>query len=169
MKWKRETKADITEPHTGSILNKEGEKVKYHSRLLACTRCGTEQETKEKQLKCKEGFRAIHCKKCGKQERVHSNMCRCKIIWHHCPLHKTDPLHHNQGKAKKKGNDGKAKEGKKTGAKSSTRNAPLIQDAVPPGAKRQALGNPSLHAQAPRNDLLLRVRVKEAKRKALEA
>ena len=103
VKWKREIKTEETnEIQTGSAETEEGEKVRYCSRVLACTRCGTEQETKEKQLKVKARFRAIDCKKCGKQERVHSNICRCNIIWHHCPLHRVDPPQHNLGRIKKK-------------------------------------------------------------------
>ena len=70
VRWKRETKAnDNSEMQTGEMEGDKGEKVKYLSRLLTCTRCGSEQETKEKQLKIKAGFRAIHCKRCGKQEK----------------------------------------------------------------------------------------------------
>ena len=50
VKWKRETKADEVGSHLGSTYNDEGDDIKYHSRVIACTRCGAEQETKDKQL-----------------------------------------------------------------------------------------------------------------------
>ena len=84
VRWKREIR--IKENHemqTVSMGNDKDGKIQYCSRLLSFTRCGTEQETKEKQMKVEAGFRAINCKKCGTQERVHSNMCRCNVNWHH--------------------------------------------------------------------------------------
>ena len=51
------------------------EEAKYESRMLACTRCGTKQETKDMQLKISVGLRAIHCKNSGKQEqRIEGSM-----------------------------------------------------------------------------------------------
>jgi hypothetical protein len=48
VRWKREIKANSDcQMQTGKIEGIKGEEVKYHSRLLACTRCGSEQETKE--------------------------------------------------------------------------------------------------------------------------
>ena len=108
VRWKRETRIkESNEMHMGDTGNGTEEKAQYCSRLLTCTRCGTEQETRGKQLKVKAGFRAIHGKKCGKQERVHSNKCRCNVIWHHCPIHRIDPPEHNLGKTKKKLGNGK--------------------------------------------------------------
>ena len=46
------------------------EEARYNTRMPACTRCGTRQETKDMQLKISVGFRATHCKNCGEQERV---------------------------------------------------------------------------------------------------
>ena len=54
---------------TGNADERKENEAKYQSRLFACTRCGSKQETKEKQLKVNVGFRAIHCKRCGKQEK----------------------------------------------------------------------------------------------------
>ena len=58
-----------SEMQTGDADEREDDEVKYLSRVLACTRCGSEQEPNEKQLKVNVGFRAIHCKRCGKQEK----------------------------------------------------------------------------------------------------
>ena len=95
---------------------RKDEEVKYLSRLLACTRCGSEQETKEKQLKIDVGFRAIHCKRCGKQERLHSNKCRCDTIWHQCPTRRVDPPFHNLGRSTKR----KIKDEKEIGKETET-------------------------------------------------
>ena len=44
VKWKREIKTEeASELKTGSAETQEGEKVRYSSRLFACTRCGNEQ------------------------------------------------------------------------------------------------------------------------------
>ena len=104
IRWKREMgKDDSTgDAHRKDDAKNEGE-VRYSSRRLACTKCGAEQETKEKQLKIKNGFRAIVCSKCGKQERVHSHKCSCDIIWHHCLLHRNDPQQHLIKRKKGKG------------------------------------------------------------------
>ena len=144
----------------GSTSNDSDEKTHYCSRLLACTRCGTEQETKDKQMRVKAGFRAITCKKCGKQERVHSNMCRYNVIWHHCPIHRIDPPQHNIGKNTKKLGKGKKDLGNKTGNKSSTRAAPLIEEASPQPAKKPALMRPNQPNQGKMLELQMRVREK---------
>ena len=89
------------------------EQANYESRLLACTRCGTTQETKEMQLKVSVGFRAIHCKNCGKQERVHRNRCSCDAVWHQCPMHRVDPPFHKSRKVANRGNDEAEEAGKK--------------------------------------------------------
>ena len=168
VRWKREIKnKDNHEMQTGSASSDSNEKAQYCSRLLACTRCGTEQETKDKQMRFKEGFRAINCKKCGKQERVHSNMCRCNVIWHHCPIHRIDPPQHNLWKIKKKLDNGKKDLGNKMGIKSSTRAAPLIEEASPQPANKSALMRPNLHIQG--RMLEMQMREKEAKRKSMDA
>ena len=103
VRWKRNfSKQDSSRNHIEEEAAMNGGEVRYNSRLLACTKCGTEHETKDKQLKIKEGFRAINCIKCGKQQRVHSHKCKCKVVWHHCPLHKVDPPQHLLKKEKEK-------------------------------------------------------------------
>lgn len=93
VRWKGSLKAnDPSEGETGAEGNKKEQGVKCASRLLACTRCRAEQETKEKQLKVNVGFRATYCKNCGKQERVHSHRCSCDAVWHQCPVHRLDPF-----------------------------------------------------------------------------
>ena len=70
VKWNRVlVTTSNDENHTGHDNRKKEDEVCYLSRLLACTRCGSLQETKEKQLKANVGFRAIHCRSCGKQEK----------------------------------------------------------------------------------------------------
>ena len=92
------------------------EEVDYDCRLLACTRCGATQETKEMQLKVRVGFRAIHCKRCGRQERVHRNRCSCDAVWHQCPTHRVDPPFHKSRNAVGRENVGEEEEaGKKQG------------------------------------------------------
>jgi len=147
--------------------NKDDE-VKYESRLLACTRCGEEQETKDKQLKVKEGFRALHCKKCGKQERVLKNHCRCNVVWHQCPIHRTDPPEHQAKKADKKALQNKelratSKEDKKLKLQSSKRKAPEVHDDNPSVMKLKCRRRASLnwHEHRPKDDLLQRIRLKE--------
>ena len=63
VKWKRSVRTNVgSENETGNVEERKQDEVKYQNRLLACTRCGSKQETKEKQLKVNVGFRAIHCK-----------------------------------------------------------------------------------------------------------
>jgi len=70
VKWDRKFREpEDGESQDGKEQDENHDKVKYPSRLLACTRCGSLQETKGKQLKVDVGFRAIHCKKGKKQEK----------------------------------------------------------------------------------------------------
>ena len=113
VKWDRKFREpEDGESQDGKEQDENHDKVKYSSRLLACTRCGSLQETKGKQLKVDVGFRAIHCKKCKKQERVHSNKCACDLIWHQCLVHRIDPTAHSSKKAKGKGTQASKREGK---------------------------------------------------------
>jgi len=66
----------------------------YKSRLIACTQCGEEQETKTMQLRTTQGFRGIHCRRCGLHERCLHNECSCKEVWHRCAVHGIDPFVH---------------------------------------------------------------------------
>ena len=126
VKWDRKVRElKDNEIQAGKENDGSRDKVKYVSRLLACTRCGSLQETRGKQLKVDVGFRAIHCKKCGKQERVHSNKCACSLIWHQCPVHRVDPTAHSSRKTNGKRETGK-QTGRKVKLKSSTRAAPTI-------------------------------------------
>ncbi len=94
------------------LTKREEDDGKYQSRLLACTRCGSEQETKEKQLKISVGFRAIQCRSCGKQERVHSNKYSCNVIWHQRPVHRVDPTFDNARKTTKRKKEDERQTGK---------------------------------------------------------
>jgi len=89
------------------------EQAKRLTRMLACTRCGMEQETKDKQLKISAGFRAIHCKNCRKQERVFRNKCSCKVIWHQCPHAQNRPTFPQLQERQRKKEKGPRRTGKK--------------------------------------------------------
>ena len=126
MRWKRikskEVQAEL----------KASKKIgpQYKSRLIACTQCGEEQETKTMQLRTTQGFRGIHCRRCGLHERCLHNECSCKEVWHRCAVHGIDPFVHQsrrgvQSLRNKKEDKGKAakEEIKKLGL-SSRRRAP---------------------------------------------
>ena len=146
----------------------------YTSRLISCSRCGQQQETRRMQLRTKEGYRAIHCSACGKQERSSHNVCQCGVIWHQCEVHRMDPKVH----ASRKGIVGsKSKEGEAGGKKlESTRRPPSTKEVaqkrdMPKGriarskfdedryrhTKFQASSNP------PRPDLIQKIRDKVAR------
>ena len=114
------------------------EEVRYKTRMFACTRCSTMQETKGMQLKISAGFRAILCTNCGKQKRVLRNRCSCDAIWHQCPTHRIDPPFHTS----KKGSNRKKGEVRETGnnvrLQSSRRQAPEITDSAAATAKRHS-------------------------------
>lgn len=127
VRWQRKTTTRSSSDRSPEEGDGTAERVRYQTRMIACTRCVEQQETKAKQLKVSAGFRAIHCKRCGRQERVSTNKCSCNIIWHHCILHKIDPPVHlpNKGhKRKAAGREepkrevtGKTEPGKKQGCK----------------------------------------------------
>ena len=101
VRWQRK----LTQKRSSGNRNKESnctsEEAQYHTRMIACTKCGVLQETKTMQLKNSAGFRAIHCKNCGRQERVLRNKCSCNAIWHQCTLHRVDPPFHSSKKGAK--------------------------------------------------------------------
>ena len=84
---------------------KEDERKAYTTRLLACTRCGHQQETRWMQLRTKDGYRAVHCPACHKQERPQRSRCQCGHIWHQCTVHRVDPVVHRSRRAPKKTED----------------------------------------------------------------
>ena len=100
VRWTRKNKT-TTDQGDGRADPTAGnsEEVAYTSRMLACTRCESQQETSWMQLRTSEGFRAVHCRTCGKQERCLRNRCRCGTIWHQCVLHRVDPNEHTSRKA----------------------------------------------------------------------
>lgn len=99
VRWTRKvTKSEQGDEHDRRKNDVQEEKQKYTSRLLACTRCGTQQETRGKQLRTDEGYRAMHCRACGRQERTAHNLCTCGIIWHQCVTHRVDPPVHTSRK-----------------------------------------------------------------------
>ena len=136
VKWtrsfRRAAAAEATEEEEDGSLPKAIQQ--YRSRMLACTRCGEEQETKKMQLRTVDGYRAIHCRGCGKQERVSNNMCQCRVIWHICSIHRIDPQTH----ASRKGIKGSGKRGLDEKQLSSTRKGPTTRCTGPrkPLAKR---------------------------------
>ena len=103
VRWKRVLKkTEESERIEGYGQAIEYEKVAYSTRLLACTRCGAQQESKWMQLRVKEGFRAIRCTQCGPQERTTRNMCQCKVVWRQCVVHRIDPPAHRSKKVAKR-------------------------------------------------------------------
>ena len=54
------------------------------------------------QLRVESGFRAIHCPQCRLQQLCSRNKCQCCKVWHHCPIHRTDPAKHMSRKAPKR-------------------------------------------------------------------
>ena len=102
VRWKRtfaEKKKQEGEESQGE--DQEDECQSYESRMLACTRCGQQQETIWMQLRTILGYRGIHCRVCGKQELCSRNKCQCSIIWHQCKVHRIDPQEHRSRKADK--------------------------------------------------------------------
>ena len=141
--------------------------------MIACTRCEALQETKDKQLKVKAGFRAIHCQRCGKQERVAQNKCSCGTIWHHCTLHRIDPLEHRAKKGIKRKANGTNEDKRKIKQLSSARKAPIVEERAQAShqtAQRTRQKKRSIeNATKPNQDILERVRARCEKRKAEEA
>ena len=113
VRWERKITNKDRNGITAKESNRIDEKATYHTRMLACTKCGTRQETKGMQLKINIGFRAIHCKSCGKQERVLRNKCVCDAIWHQWPIHRIDPLFHSSKKSNKRKKSEAGETGKK--------------------------------------------------------
>ena len=96
VRWKRtyaEKKKQEGEESQGEDQEEEGQS--YESRMLACTRCGQQQETIWMQLRTILGYRGIHCRVCSKQELCSRNKCQCNIIWHQCKVHRIDPKNTN--------------------------------------------------------------------------
>ena len=100
---------------------------------------------------------------------MHSNKCRCNVVWHHCPLHRIDPPHHNLQTARRKSKNGKIAGTKKNESQSSIRTAPLIEDANPQAAKRPTLTKQNQQLRGPMLEMQMRVRQKASKRKEVEA
>jgi predicted metal-binding protein len=86
----------------GGTEPEDEDKINYSTRMIACTRCGSRQETRWMQLRTREGFRAVHCRACGRQERTASNTCQCELVWHQCPTHRIDPAVHMSKKGAKR-------------------------------------------------------------------
>ena len=127
-----ERKQEDDQEAQGDSTNKE-EAPAYDSRLITCSRCEAQQETKWMQLRSLEGYRALHCKDCKKQERCSRSKCQCGQIWHQCPLHRIDPPTHSSRKRRKIGHQHNGSKSKKDEVViSSKRKAPEIHDAKPP-------------------------------------
>ena len=93
VRWSRK-KADRRTQQSTEEEGPTSNVQRYASRMIKCTRCDKQQETKQMQLRTKDGYRALHCKGCGKQERSLFNVCQCGTIWHQCEVHRTDPSYH---------------------------------------------------------------------------
>ena len=90
------------------------------------------------QLRTTKGFRAIHYPKCRKQECSSRNLCQCQTVWHHCLVHRTDPVVHKSRKAPKKTEEEKEAKRKHDESKaagkqeeSKKRPPPVINDDGP--------------------------------------
>ena len=94
VKWKRTKAPSLTKQEEEEEKTNIARLPQYEERLIECTRCGAQQETKKVQLHTKDGFRDIHCPHCKKHERCIRNTCQCKLIWHQCSLHRKDPPVH---------------------------------------------------------------------------
>ena len=81
--------------------DQDGKNQPYKSRMLACTRCGHQQETVWMQLRTLIGYRPVYCRNCGKQELSSRNKCQRNTIWHQCQVHRIDPKGHKSRKAAK--------------------------------------------------------------------
>ena len=95
VRWKRTFAARKKQEECESQRDDhEEDSQSYKSRMLACTRCGRQQETIWMQLRTLVGYRGIHCRICGKQKLCSRNKCQCNIIWHQCKVHRVDPKEH---------------------------------------------------------------------------
>ena len=102
VRWKRHFAAEREGEGEVEAQTSDDDKQRYMSRLLNCTRCNAQQETRKMQLRTKEGYRAVHCKACGRQERSMHNLCQCGVVWHQCATHRIDPPIHTSRKGVKR-------------------------------------------------------------------
>lgn len=173
VRWQRKITARSSSDRSPEEGDGIAERVLYQTRMIACTRCVEQQETKAKQLKVSAGFRAIHCKRCGRQENVSTNKCSCNIIWHQCMLHNIDPLVHLPNKGQKWKAARREEPGKKIILQSSSRKAPNViegngEDAIAKQRKGERKRKNGSYDIRPNQVLIERVRGKQAKRKAEE-
>jgi len=123
IKWKRirATGGDMEQ------VVRQPEAPSYSSRLLTCSMCYQPQETWWMQLRTTKGFRAIHCKYCKYQEYTAKTNCQCGIRWHHCQVHRIDPLFHSSKRGRLRTKvEQKGKARKTVAIKSSLRMAPIL-------------------------------------------
>ena len=116
-------------------MDKQPAMPSYTSRLLTCSMCYRTQETWWMQLRTTNGFRSIHCKYCKYQEYTARTKCQCGVRWHHCQVHRVDPLVHASKRGRMKPKGGNRARGKKiVSIKSSLKAAPiLVGGATKPG------------------------------------
>ena len=101
----QQTHCDLQQPRLTEIAVEDQRQhlqqmPKYSNRLIACSRCGEKQETRNIQLRTIVGYRALHCKACKKQERCAKSMCACGQVWHRCKMHRIDPPTHSSRKGR---------------------------------------------------------------------
>ena len=124
----------------------------YTSRLLTCSMRYQTQETWWMQLRTSKGFRATHCKYCKYQEYTARTNCQCGVRWHHCQVHRIDPLVHASKRGRMKPKAGKCAKGKKiVSIKSSLRAAPILVGGATKagrGARRKTLRKSMLPSHA---------------------
>ena len=126
VRWKR---VRIKEGQQDDQSKERTDQPAYVSRLLTCSVCYEQQETRWMQLRTTNGFRAIPCKHCKFQEYTAKTKCQCEVRWHHCPLHRIDPPTHSsrRGWSKARGTFN-IKTTNVVVAKSSLRKAPLTEE-----------------------------------------
>ena len=92
VKWPRVLSTE-TELGIDASCDKVEEPV-YAERMLQCNVCGHARETRHMQLRMACGFRSVQCLHCHKSHWVGRMYCTCGVWWHHCDVHRVDPLVH---------------------------------------------------------------------------
>ena len=94
------------------------------------------------------------------------------MVWHQCPIHRTDPPEHQAKKADKKALQNKepratSKEDKKLKLQSSKRKAPEVSDEDPFNTKAKSRRRTAaiIHEYQPKVELLQRIKLKEGRSK----
>ena len=135
IRWKRNV-----EKHAGQVEQDPSSsthtKIQYSSRLIGCTRCGTQRETSHMQLRTRYGYLAIYCNVCKSQDVCSHNLCQCNVIWHQCCIHRVDPGTHASRRGPMQEKEAKSEE-EQSRPKSSKRKAPISKIGVTKARKER--------------------------------